>query len=150
MRRSAAAWLLVLFFLAAGCGGGEKPVEAPPADAATPAGPASRPAAAGVKGASAGQAEFGEVLFARKQCTICHAPGQSSAIGADLSGLFGSTVALDDGTTAVADEAYLRESILQPKAKIVAGFQPVMPELQGELTDEEVAALVAYIKTLGK
>ena len=55
---------------------------------------------------------------------------------------------LADGSTVTADEAYIRESILQPKAKIVAGYQPVMPTFQGLVTEEQIMNLTAYIKSL--
>ena len=55
---------------------------------------------------------------------------------------------LADGSTVTADDAYLRESILAPNAKIVAGFQPLMPTFQGQLTEEEILALTAYVKSL--
>jgi cytochrome c oxidase subunit 2 len=55
---------------------------------------------------------------------------------------------LADGSTVTADEAYIRESILQPNAKIVAGYQPLMPTFQGQLTEEQILALIAYTKSL--
>ena len=55
---------------------------------------------------------------------------------------------LDDGRTVTADENYLRESILNPGAKIVAGFKPIMPSFQGQVSEESLMALVAYIKSL--
>jgi cytochrome c oxidase subunit 2 len=62
--------------------------------------------------------------------------------------VFGANVLLADGSTVVADEAYIRESILQPKAKIVAGYQPIMPTFQGLVTEEQILSLTAYIKSL--
>jgi cytochrome c oxidase subunit 2 len=62
--------------------------------------------------------------------------------------LFGRTVALEGGRPVSVDEAYLRESVLNPRAKVVAGFQPVMPTFQGQVNEEQVLALIAYIKTL--
>ena len=89
----------------------------------------------------------GEKLFAEKACNTCHL---SSGLGRapSLNGLFGAKVLLVDGSTVVADEAYIRESILQPNAKIVAGYQPLMPTFQGQLTEEQILALTAYIKSL--
>ena len=63
-------------------------------------------------------------------------------------GIFGKPVLLDDGRTVVADENYIRESILNPGAKIVAGFKPIMPTFQGQVSEENLMALVAYIKSL--
>jgi cytochrome c oxidase subunit 2 len=66
-----------------------------------------------------------------------------------LKGLYNKPVQLADGRTVLADDAYLRESILQPNAKIVSGFEPnVMPNFQGQLTEENVIQLIAYIKSL--
>ena len=65
-----------------------------------------------------------------------------------MNGLFGSQVPLAGGATVVADEAYIRESILQPNAKIVAGYLPLMPAFQGQVTEEQILALTAYIKSL--
>ena len=83
-------------------------------------------------------------------------PGASAATRATqarrrlpLAGLFGEQVELADGQTVVADENYIRESILNPSAKVVKGYQPIMPSYQGRLTDEEVFALVTYIQSLG-
>ncbi len=85
----------------------------------------------------------GEKLFTQYQCITCH--GQR---GPGLVGLYGSKVKLIDGSTVTADEDYLRESILRPGAKIVAGFQPLMPTYAQQLTEEQVMQLVAYIKSL--
>jgi cytochrome c oxidase subunit II len=91
-------------------------------------------------------AAAGERLFTQFACNTCHlANGTGRA--PSLNGLFGGTVLLADGTTVVADEAYIRESILQPKAKIVAGYQPVMPTFQGLITEEQIMNLTAYIKS---
>ena len=65
-----------------------------------------------------------------------------------LARVVGSQVQLEDGTTVTADETYLRESILQPAAKIVKGYPNVMPSFQGRVTDEQLIALIAYIKSL--
>ncbi len=67
-----------------------------------------------------------------------------------LQNLFGSTVLLDNGEKALADEAYLRESILTPRAKLTAGFEPLMPTFQGLVSEEDVLQLIEYMKTLKK
>jgi len=72
----------------------------------------------------------------------------SGGIGPTFKELFGHKVALRGGGQAVADEDYVRESILEPMAKIVAGFEPVMPTYKGRLKDQEITALIAYLKTL--
>ncbi len=65
-----------------------------------------------------------------------------------LNGLLGSTVHFGDGSTLTADAAYVRESILNPTAKVVTGFQPIMPTFQGQVTEEQILALTEYIKSL--
>lgn len=87
----------------------------------------------------------GEKLFNNLACATCHQP-DGKGRGPSYNGVFGSPVKMADGTTVIADETYIRESILQPNAKIVAGFQPVMPSFQGQVTEEQIIALTAYIK----
>jgi len=96
----------------------------------------------------------GAELFQRLACDTCHlagdaAPGAVPARAPSLHGLFGAQVALTGGRTIVADETYIRESIVNPQAKVVAGWQPIMPTFRGQVTEEQLAALVAYVKTLG-
>jgi cytochrome c oxidase subunit II len=101
----------------------------------------------GSSGGTANPVVTGEKLFAERACATCHvADGTGRA--PSLNGLYGAQVLLADGTAVTADEAYIRESILQPNAKIVAGYQPVMPSFQGQLTEEQIFALTAYIKSL--
>jgi cytochrome c oxidase subunit 2 len=92
-------------------------------------------------------ASAGGKLFQRHACNTCHRP-DSLARGPNLEGLFGKRVQLADGRTVLADESYIRESILQPSAKMVAGFQPIMPTFQGLVSEEELLQLVAYVKSL--
>ncbi len=89
----------------------------------------------------------GEKLFSQLACNTCHLPNGTGR-GPSLNGVYGGKASLADGSTIVADEAYIRESILQPKAKIVAGYQPVMPTFQGLVTEEQIMNLTAYIKSL--
>jgi cytochrome c oxidase subunit II len=89
--------------------------------------------------------ESGARLFERYNCNTCHKPGGRGPI---LTGLFGRTVRLTDGRTVVADEGYLRESILDPGAKITAGYRLLMPTFQGQLNETDVLELIAYIKSL--
>jgi cytochrome c oxidase subunit 2 len=89
----------------------------------------------------------GEQLFVAKACNTCHRP-DSSARAPILNGLFGTQVTLQDGTKVTANEDYVRESILNPAAKIVQGYQPVMPTFKGQVTEEELIQLVNYVKTL--
>jgi cytochrome c oxidase subunit 2 len=90
----------------------------------------------------------GEQLFQQQGCIACHS-GAPGAPGPELAGVFGAPVELADGRTVVRDENYLRESILNPSAKVVQGYQPIMPSYEGRLTDEQVFALVTYIRSLG-
>jgi cytochrome c oxidase subunit 2 len=99
-------------------------------------------------GRSTGTAvENGERLFTDRACITCH-KGDATARGPSLVGLFGSRVALADGRTVVADENYLRESIMNSQAKIVKGYQGIMPAFQGMVSEENLMELIAYIKTL--
>lgn len=92
-------------------------------------------------------ASTGAKLFADLACNTCHRP-DAQGRGPVLQGLFGKAVALQNGQTVTADEAYVRESILTPAAKVVAGFQPIMPTFQGLVTEEQLLALVEYVKSL--
>ena len=94
--------------------------------------------------------DAGRVLTARFGCIQCHSTDGSTNTGPSWKGLYGRTVQLADGATVKADENYIRESILEPQAKVVAGFQPVMPTFQGKLKDKDVTALIEYIKTFSK
>jgi cytochrome c oxidase subunit 2 len=67
-----------------------------------------------------------------------------------LTGVFGNEVKLQSGETIVADETYVRESLMNPLAKIVAGYQPLMPTYQGQLSEDQIMQLIAYIRSLGK
>ena len=89
----------------------------------------------------------GEKLFAEKACSTCHL-SNGTGRAPSLNGVYGGTVRLADGTSVTADEAYIRESILDSNAKIVAGYQPLMPSFQGQLTEEQILSLTAYIKSL--
>jgi len=90
----------------------------------------------------------GEKLFSEMGCVTCHR-SDTQGRGPNLVGVFGKPVLLEDGRTVIADENYVRESILEPAAKIVKGFKPVMPTFQGQLSDEQLNALVEYVKSLG-
>ena len=106
--------------------------------------------AAWLSGSSGGTANLvvaGEKLFAEKACITCHV-ANGTGRAPSLNGMYGAQVLLADGSTVVADEAYVRESILQPNAKIVARYPPLMPTFQGQLTEEQILALTAYIKSL--
>jgi len=99
-------------------------------------------------GETEGDAAQGQRLFQELGCAGCHT-GAPDAEAPPLQGIFGEEVSLQSGETVTVDEAYLRESILNPEAKIVEGYQPIMPSFQGEVSEEQLAALIAYIKSLG-
>jgi cytochrome c oxidase subunit 2 len=101
----------------------------------------------GSSGADADPVVAGGKLFAEKACITCHL-SNGTGRAPSLNGLYGAQVGLADGSIVTADDSYIRESILVPNAKIVRGFQPVMPAFQGQLTEEQIIALTAYIKSL--
>jgi cytochrome c oxidase subunit 2 len=92
-------------------------------------------------------AAAGEKLFADLACNTCHRP-DSAGRGPVLTGLFGQTVATQAGEMVVVDEAYVRESILNPSAKVTAGYQPIMPTFQGLVSEEGLLELIEYVKSL--
>jgi len=91
--------------------------------------------------------ESGARLFQRLGCASCHREGQAGA-GPALAGVFGRKVLFEGGGTAVADESYLRESIMRPNDRIVKGWEPRMPAYEGQIDEAELQQLVAYIKSL--
>jgi cytochrome c oxidase subunit 2 len=93
-------------------------------------------------------AAAGEKLFQDLACITCHR-ADSEGRGPKLEGMFGHPVSLANGERVMADEAYVRESIVNPAVKVVAGYQPVMPTYQGLVSEESLMQLVAYIQSLG-
>jgi cytochrome c oxidase subunit 2 len=91
--------------------------------------------------------QAGEKLFTQFDCVNCHASGRRQRCP-NLTGLYGTMVPLAGGGSALFDEAYIRESVLDPKAKIAAGFEPLMPTFRGQVSEEQMLALIAYIKSL--
>jgi len=92
-------------------------------------------------------AQNGERLFSDLACITCH-KADSTGRGPSLLGVFGSQVELTDGRKVTADENYLRESIMNSQAKIVKGYQGIMPAFQGMVSEENLMQLIAYIRTL--
>ena len=90
---------------------------------------------------------LGAVLFNSLACVTCHT-GEAGSRGPSLAGVFGHEVELQGGGKVVADEAYLRESIVNPQARVVAGFPPIMPPFQGMVSEEQLLQLIAYLKSL--
>jgi len=92
-------------------------------------------------------ASSGGKLFQDLACNTCHRP-DAQGRGPVLENLFGKQVTLQTGENVVVDEAYIRESILQPRAKVTAGFQPIMPTFQGLVSEEGLLQLIEYVKSL--
>ncbi|MBL8600302.1 MAG: cytochrome c oxidase subunit II [Myxococcales bacterium] len=101
-----------------------------------------------INGVEATPAQWGEILYRERQCFTCHSVNGSPMTGPTWQHMFGHNVDLQDGSSAMADENYLRRSILQPNAQVVRGFQPVMPTYAGQLNDRQIDALIAYMRTL--
>ena len=100
-------------------------------------------------GATGTLAQNGSALFQQLGCPTCHrTDGQGR--GPNLVGIFGKPVLLEDGRTVIADENYVRESILAPAAKVVSGYKPIMPVFQGLVSEEQLSTLVAYVKSLSQ
>jgi cytochrome c oxidase subunit 2 len=92
-------------------------------------------------------AAAGARRFIEHQCNTCHGD-QPGARGPSLNGLFGKQVQLANGRTVLADETYIRESIVNPQAVLTAGYPPIMPTFQGLIGEEGLLQLVAYVKSL--
>lgn len=98
---------------------------------------------------STGMAAAGAERFRQYGCSGCH--GDSATVHAPkLEGVFGKPVRLADGTAVVADERYIRDSVLLPTKEIVAGYPPIMPSFQGQIGEQELLEIIAYIKSLAK
>ncbi len=93
-------------------------------------------------------AAAGQQLYQTLGCASCHGANGEGGRGPTLAGVFGKQTPLASGGTVVADEAYLRESILTPQAKLVAGFGPIMPTFQGQVSEDQLVQLLAFIKSL--
>lgn len=114
----------------------EAPTEAPVAD----------PAQSTASSSSGTGTASGQELSVSKGCIACHSIDGTAIIGPTWKGLYGSQESLEDGSSVTVDDAYIKESILNPTIKITKGYQPLMPVLP--VTDEEITALTDYIKSL--
>ena len=94
-----------------------------------------------------GEAAEGLEIAKSNGCMTCHSVDGRRSVGPTWQGLYGSEVELEDGTTVVADDEYLTRAIEDPGAQVVAGFNGVMPDR--DLSEADVAAIVAYLRTLG-
>jgi cytochrome c oxidase subunit 2 len=100
------------------------------------------------QGAGESLAQEGAALFRQYGCSGCH--GASSSVHAPpLEGLYGRPVPLADGQMVIADDRYIRDSILMPKAQVAAGYPPIMPSFAGQIGEDDLLKLIAYIKSLG-
>lgn len=93
---------------------------------------------------------LGEKLFSSKGCAACHSVNGAAGIGPTMLGQWNTPQKIADGSEHVMDDNYTRESIVNPNAKVVAGFAPVMPTFKGRLSDTQINALIEYIKSLAK
>lgn len=93
-------------------------------------------------------ADYGALLYNRRGCASCHSIDGSKRVGPSFQALFGSEHGIVGQGPVKVDENYIRESILEPKAKIVEGYSPVMPSYKGQLSDDDIDSLVAYLKSL--
>lgn len=92
--------------------------------------------------------EKGKELAEKSGCLTCHSTDGSTKVGPTWKGLFGRTTTFTDNTSATADEQYIRDYILTPNVKVIKGFPPAMPSFKGQLSDDDITAIIAYIKTL--
>lgn len=92
--------------------------------------------------------QAGEDIYKQRGCIQCHSIDGSVSTGPSWKDLFGEQVALSDGKSVTVDEAYIRESVLYPQAKIVKGFGPVMPSYAGSMKEQDITALIAYLKSI--
>jgi cytochrome c oxidase subunit II len=97
-------------------------------------------------------ASQGAKLFQERGCASCHQtdPAGQQGRGPTLYGLFGKQQAITGDGNVTVDEAYIRESILDPQAKLAVGFQPIMPTFRGQVTEEQILQLIAYVRSLGQ
>jgi cytochrome c oxidase subunit 2 len=92
--------------------------------------------------------ELGELLYKQRGCGACHTTDGTPKIGPSFKGLWGKNESLTGGGSVTVDENYIHESLLEPQAKVVAGFAPVMPTFKGQLSDKQITGIIEYIKTL--
>ncbi|MEZ4521677.1 MAG: cytochrome c [Thermomicrobiales bacterium] len=142
----------VLMLLVAACGDDDDD-SAEPTNTSPSAGGApteTREATSGEENGGGGGDDLvamGESLYSEQGCNACHSVDGSAGVGPTWQGLLGHEVTLESGETVTADEAYITESIKEPNAKVVEGFQPIMPAF-ANLTDEQINAIIAYIGSL--
>jgi cytochrome c oxidase subunit 2 len=92
--------------------------------------------------------EFGQILYTKRGCNACHSVDGNKGIGPTWKALYGKSEDVGPAGMVTVDDAYLKESFYEPAAKVVAGYQPIMPTYKGTLSEREAEALIAYIKSL--
>jgi cytochrome c oxidase subunit 2 len=92
--------------------------------------------------------EAGQILYSRRGCAQCHSVDGTAMVGPSFKNAFGSHQMMTSGEEILVDENYIRESILEPQAKVRSGYRAVMPTYKGQLKDEEISALIQFIKSL--
>ena len=100
-------------------------------------------------GSEGSLADRGAALFQQLACNTCHLDSGQGR-GPSLNDIWGTPVELSDGSTVIVDEVYVRESILNSQAKVVRGFQPLMPTFQGLISEEGLVSLIEYIRSLSQ
>lgn len=147
MLRREAAWVAAV---AAGCALGfiaaascerKQPTGAAGAPAPAPAPPSEPPP-------DPAMAAAGEALFTRFQCMTCHSTDGTPGMGPTLAGIYGKRQKLEDGREVTVDIPYLHRSLVDPRADVVPGFSAQMLSYKGQMSEKDIAALVAYIRTL--
>lgn len=96
------------------------------------------------------QEEYGKLLYERRGCSSCHSVDGSARVGPTFQNVYASEHGLVGGERVVVDPNYIRESILYPKAKIVEGYPAVMPSYKGQLSDDDIDSIIAYLKSISE
>jgi cytochrome c oxidase subunit 2 len=91
---------------------------------------------------------YGQKLYNRRGCASCHSVDGSRRVGPSFQGFYDRPHEFTDGTSLKADENYIRESIVDPKAKVVNSYSPVMPSYKGQLSDDDINSIIAYLQSL--
>jgi len=102
----------------------------------------------GMSGKGLSSVDFGKKLFGQLGCAVCHSTDGSRKTGPSLLAIYGLTVTMTDGTTALVDDNYVRRSIMDPQAQVVLSYEPVMPTFKGRLDDKQTNALIDYVRSL--
>jgi len=104
----------------------------------------------GMGGEGMSLVDFGKTLFVKQGCATCHSVDGTPLVGPTLKGVYGKMEKFADGSSSQVDDNYIRESIVDPNAKLVVGYTPVMPTYAGRLKDKQINAIIDYIKSLGE